>query len=274
MPEAISRGRFVWHELMTPDPEAAVKFYTQVVGWKSEAWDKNTSYLMWITDSGPIGGLMTLPAEAKMQGAPPHWLAYISTPDLDGTVADVGRLGGRVLKPATAIPDVGRFAILADPQGAVFAAFTPLSPMPQSDTPQTGEFSWHELATTDPVAGFGFYQQLFGWQKMDAMDMGPSGVYQLFGWGGKSMGGVYPKPKEMAAPPNWLGYIHVPDTNKAVERTKKAGGKVLNGPMEVPGGDLIATGLDPQGVAFAVHSPNPAAAKTKAPAATAGAGKR
>lgn len=275
MPETISRGRFVWHELMTPDPEAALKFYTQVVGWKTEAWDKNTSYIMWMTERGPIGGLMTLPAEAKMQGAPPHWLAYISTPDLDATAADAVRLGGRVLKPATEIPDVGRFAILADPQGAVLAAFTPLSPMPQSDTPQAGEFSWHELATTDPVAAFGFYEKLFGWQKMDAMDMGPAGVYQLFGWGGKSMGGVYRKPKEMPAPPNWLAYIHVPDTNKAVDKIKKAGGKVLNGPMEVPGGDLIAQGLDPQGVAFAVHSLNPAAAaKAKAPAATAKAGNR
>ena len=275
MPETISRGRFVWHELMTPDPEAALKFYTQVVGWKTEAWDKNTSYIMWMTERGPIGGLMTLPAEAKMQGAPPHWLAYISTPDLDATAADAVRLGGRVLKPATEIPDVGRFAVLADPQGAVLAAFTPLSPMPQSDTPQAGEFSWHELATTDPVAAFGFYEKLFGWQKMDAMDMGPAGVYQLFGWGGKSMGGVYRKPKEMPAPPNWLAYIHVPDTNKAVDKIKKAGGKVLNGPMEVPGGDLIAQGLDPQGVAFAVHSLNPAAAaKAKAPAATAKAGNR
>jgi len=157
----------------------------------------------------------------------------------------------------------------------VLAAFTPLSPMPQSDTPQAGEFSWHELATTDPVAAFGFYEKLFGWQKMDAMDMGPSGVYQIFGWSGKSMGGVYRKPKEMAAPPNWLAYIHVLDTNKAVDKIKKAGGKVLNGPMEVPGGDLIAQGLDPQGAAFAVHSLNPAAAaKAKAPAATAKAGQR
>jgi predicted enzyme related to lactoylglutathione lyase len=275
MPETISRGRFVWHELMTPDPEAALKFYTQVVGWKTEAWDKNTSYIMWMTERGPIGGLMTLPAEAKLQGAPPHWLAYISTPDLDATVADAVRLGGRVLKPATEIPDVGRFAILADPQGAVFAAFTPLSPMPQSDTPQAGDFRWHELATTDPVAAFGFYEQLFGWQKMEAMDMGPSGVYQIFGWSGRSMGGVYQKPQEMAAPPNWLGYVHVPDTNKAVDKITKAGGKVLNGPMEVPGGDLIAQGLDPQGAAFAVHSLNPAAAaKAKAPAAAAKAGQR
>ncbi|MGE5232025.1 MAG: VOC family protein [Deltaproteobacteria bacterium] len=275
MPQTVSRGRFVWHELMTPDPEAAQKFYTQVVGWKTEAWDQNTAYIMWMTDSGPIGGLMTLPAEAKLQGAPPHWLAYISTPDVDATVADAARLGGRVLKPATDIPEVGRFAILADPQSAVFAAFTPLSPMAQSDTPQVGGFSWHELATTDPAAAFGFYQTLFGWEKTDAMDMGPNGVYQMFGWDGKSMGGVYRKPKEMPSPPNWLGYVHIRDTNKAIEKIKKAGGKVLNGPMEVPGGDLIAQGIDPQGAAFAVHSLNPAAtAKAKTPAAAAKAGTR
>jgi len=275
MPQTTSRGRFVWHELMTTDPEAAMKFYTQVVGWKTEAWDKHTSYMMWMTERGPVGGLMTLPSEAKIQGAPPHWLVYVGTPDLDATVADAVRLGGRVLKPATAIPEVGRFAILADPQGAVFSAFTPQSPMPQSDTPQVGEFSWHELATTDGVAAFRFYEQLFGWQKTDTMDMGPSGVYQMFGWGGRSMGGVYKTPREAPAPPHWLCYTMVPDTNKTVAKIKKAGGTILNGPMEVPGGDLVARCLDPQGAAFAVHSLNPAgAAKAAAAATPAKAGSR
>src|SRR5579859_7452623 len=105
MAQATTRGHFVWHELQTPDPEAAMKFYAQVVGWRTEAWDKDTSYVMWMTERGPIGGLNTLPAKAKLPGAPPHWLAYVSTPDLDATVADAVCLGGRVLKPATGIPD-------------------------------------------------------------------------------------------------------------------------------------------------------------------------
>jgi len=127
MPETISRGRFVWHELMTPDPEAALKFYTQVVGWKTEAWDKNTSYIMWMTERGPIGGLMTLPAEAKMQGAPPHWLAYISTPDLDATVAELRRAGVRFRNDV--VTGVGGKQIIAeDPSGNPVELFEPTLP--------------------------------------------------------------------------------------------------------------------------------------------------
>ena len=274
MQQAVLRGRFVWHELMTTDPQAAQKFYTQVVGWKTEAWDQNTAYIMWMTEHGPVGGLMTLPDQAKVMGAPPHWLPYISTPDLDATVADAVRLGAKILRAATPIPTVGRFAILADPQGAVFAAFTPENPMPQSETPQVGEFSWHELATTDPAAAFKFYETLFGWRKTEAMDMGPSGVYQMFSWGTKSVGGIYRKPKEIPQA-NWVSYAMVPDTDKAVEKVKRAGGKIVNGPMEVPGGDRIAVGIDPQGAAFAVHSAKPAETpKATASAAPAKAGKR
>jgi predicted enzyme related to lactoylglutathione lyase len=268
-------GRFVWHELLTTDPKAAVKFYTQVIGWTTQSWEHNPSYTLWVTEHGPVGGVMEQPPEAKAMGAPPSWLAYIGAPDLEATVTAAGRLGAKVLKPPTAIPGAGRFAVLADPQGAVFAAYTSDTPTEPHDTPRIGDFSWHELATTDGAAGFRFYEELFGWVKTDAMDMGPAGTYQMFGWGGKSMGGVYTATKDLPAQPRWLSYVVVPDTNQAVERVKRAGGKVLNGPMEVPGGDLIATGVDPQGSAFAVHSLKPVATtKAKASAGTAKAGRR
>lgn len=276
MPQVNFRGRFLWHELLTTDPKAAVKFYTKVTGWTTKAWEENSSYLMWMTETGPVGGVLPLPDEAKAMNAPPHWLPYIGTPDIDATVDAAVRLGAKVIKGNISMPSVGRWAVMADPAGAVFAPFTPASaPMQQSDTPQVGHFSWHELATTDGAAGFAFYEQLFGWQKTDAMDMGPGGgVYQMFGWGGKSMGGIYKPTKESGIPPHWMSYVHVRDTNKAVEAINKGGGKIVNGPMEVPGGDLIAVAKDPQGGAFAVHSLNPAAAaKAKAPGTPAKAGK-
>jgi len=270
MAKATSRGRFIWHELMTTNPKAALDFYTRIVGWKPQAWDKDPSYTVLLADSGHVAGVMNLPAEAKAAGAPPNWLSYIETPDLKATVDAAVRLKARVIKPITEIADVGPFAVLADPQGAVFATITPAQPAQVNDPPKPGEFSWHELITTDALAGLRFYQELFGWEKMDAMDMGgPVGVYQLFGWGGKSMGGAYNKPKEMPAPPHWLPYVTVPDSRKAAIAATEAGGKIVAGPMEVPGGDLVAIGLDPQGAAFAVHSAAAATAKTKEPA-TAG----
>lgn len=274
MAQTTSRGRFIWHELLTTDPKAALTFYTRIVGWKTQAWEKDPSYTLLLADSGPVGGVMTLPAETKAMGTPPNWLSYIETPDLKATVDAAVRLGARVLKPLTEIADVGRFAVLADPQGAVFAPFTPASPVQVNDPPKPGEFSWHELITTDYAAALRFYQELFGWEKTEAMDMGaPVGVYQMFGWGGKSMGGIYNKPKEMPAPPHWLPYAMVADSRKAATAVTEAGGKVMAGPMEVPGGDLIVLGLDPQGAAFALHSHATAAVATE-PKEPATAGQR
>jgi len=271
------RGRFVWHDLMTTDPTAALKFYPKIFGWKTQSWDQNPSYTLWVAGRGPIGGVMPLPAEAKAMGAPPHWMPFVGIPEVDATVRDAASLGARVLKEPTDIPTVGRFAILADPQGAVFAVFSSAMPMQGDPTPKLGEFSWHELATTDYSAAFDFYRALFGWEKTEAMDMGPAGVYQMFGWPNFSLGGIYNKPPEMQAPPHWLSYGLAPDAKKAADAVKRNGGQVLNGPMEVPGNNLIAQCLDPNGAAFAVHSKVEAVKATgarKAPAKAKAAPRR
>jgi hypothetical protein len=247
----MSRGRFVWYDLMTTDPAKAEAFYTKVCGWNTEPWDGPTPYSMWTANGTPIGGVMPV----QNPGAPPHWLAYITCPDVDEAVKTSESLGGKTYVKSRDIPNVGRFAILSDPQGAVFSAFASSNaPQPEAD-PKVGEFSWHELATTDYDAAFRFYETLFGWEKRADHDMGPMGVYRLFGRNGKEIGGMFNKPPEMSSvPPHWLHYVMVDSSAAAVERVKANGGQVLNGPMEVPGGDWIAQCLDPQGAAFAVHS--------------------
>ena len=153
------------------------------------------------------------------------------------------------------VPDVGRMAVLRDPQGAVFAVFTAEADSPgREGPPQVGEFSWHELATSDYEAGFDFYSALFGWQKTTAMDMGEMGVYQMYGSGEHELGGMYNLLPEIPAPPHWLLYAKVPDVEAAAETVKSLGGQVLNGPMDVPGGDRVVQCMDPQGAAFALHS--------------------
>ena len=211
-------------------------------------------YTMWLNGDVPVGGVMTLPDQAKQQGAPPHWLAYIATADVDGTVRDVSKSGGQVLHGPTDIPTVGRIAVLADPQGAVFAAHTVAGDALGHDGErQVGEFSWHELATTDPSAAFDFYSGMFGWVKTDAMDMGPGGIYQMFGRSkDRSMGGIFKKPAEMAGPCAWLPYVRVDCVDTRAATIQGLGGKILNGPMDIPGGGRIAQCLDPQGAAFAI----------------------
>jgi uncharacterized protein len=260
MADATVRGRFLWHELMTTDTKSAARFFSKVAGWKTQAWKQDPGYTMFVASARPMAGLMLLPEDAKAMGAPPSWITYIGTPDVDETARLAASLGGKILRPASDIPTIGRFAVIQDPQGAVFSAFTP-GQAPQSDTePTIGDFSWHELATTDWRAALTFYQQLFGWEGTSSMDMGPEmGTYQMYGWKGKTLGGIFNKPKQMPGPPSWLPYIKVADSKKAAETVKALGGQVVNGPVEVPGGDWIAQGVDLQGAMFAVHSVKAAA---------------
>jgi predicted enzyme related to lactoylglutathione lyase len=256
MSDSTIAGRFLWYDLMTSDEGASIDFYSQIVGWGATPWEEgDMPYTMWNVGKVPIGGVMALPQEVVAQGVPPHWLAYIGTNDVKATVAKAVELGGHIERDTTDIPSAGSFAVLSDPQGAVFAVYRPAGDAPGHEgPPNEGEFSWHELATTDYEAAFSFYGELFGWNKAEPMDMGELGVYQIYGRKELPLGGMFNKPAEMPGPPFWLYYIMIPDVNAGVEKIKELGGQILNGPMEVPDGDLIAQCLDPQGAAFAIHS--------------------
>jgi predicted enzyme related to lactoylglutathione lyase len=251
------RGQFVWHDLLTTDTAGASAFYPRVAGWKSQPWEKDSSYTLWMNRAGPLGGAMRLPEDAN---APPsHWMPHIGTPDIAATVTTARNLGARVCKEPTEIPEVGAFAIIADPQGATFAVFAPKgAPKGEGGASGEGNFSWHELATTDDQAALSFYAELFGWKKGARHDMGEVGYYQLFSHGGKDIGGIYNLQPGVTTP-HWLSYVRVSDVDKAAKAAKAAGGRVISGPMEVPGGDWIAQLIDPQGAAFAVHQVKQAA---------------
>jgi predicted enzyme related to lactoylglutathione lyase len=262
-------GRFVWHELLTTDTAAAAAFYPKVLPWRT-APSSMPGYTIWMAGQAQIGGLMALPAEAG--ATPPHWLVYVGTPNVDATCSQAQGLGAHVVKPPADIPNVGRFAVLTDPQGATFALFTPGAGPPPGAPPAQGGFSWHELATTDVAAALRFYGQLFGWSKGAGHDMGAMGVYQIFQHGGSQVGGMCNVQGPSTAP-SWLSYVHVADAGRAVAAAKSGGGRLLHGPMEVPGGSWIAMMMDPQGGAFAVQeaaraaSQKPAAAPKPAAAA-------
>jgi predicted enzyme related to lactoylglutathione lyase len=264
------RGRFVWHELMTPDTSGAHAFYSKVVGWKTQPFEHDPSYQMFAAGSGPLGGTV-----AQASGTP-HWLHYVGTPDIEATVQAAKSRGGSVTKEITSIPNGGKYAVLADPQGAAIAVYQSASDAGKETPPKRGEFSWHELATSDWRAAVDFYSAVFGWEKMAEHDMGAMGKYVLFGSNGVQRGGMFNKPAEMPGGPSWLGYIRVKDVNETVKKAKSGRATLVNGPMEVPGGDWIAQFVDPYGAMFAVHTlaadlkpAQPAAAAAAAPAAPA-----
>lgn len=256
-------GRPCWYELSTSgNLDAAEEFYGKVLGWSfRDSGMEGFDYHLATADADLVAGLMVTPREGA--GAPPHWLIYFAVDDADRAVADVAAAGGSTRNGPADVPGTGRFAVLDHPQGATFGVLQP-QPMPDGgagnafDQQKSGHGNWQELMSTDPVAGFAFYSGLLGWEKSDAMDMGEMGTYQIFAHNGAQIGGVTGLGN--APSPRWLPYFGTNGVDAAMERITAAGGSILDGPMEVPGGAFIAVAQDPQGAWFAVVGPKETAA--------------
>lgn len=248
---------FVWHDLITTDMAAAKTFYAQVFGWIMQAFPGENEYTVLTAGSTGVGGIMPIPAEASARGAPACWQGYIAVPDVDVWAARVQAKGGSIIQAPQDIPTVGRFAVAADLHGAVFILFKPsgeaaaLKPTPQAP----GTVGWNELHAGNGLAAFDWYAELFGWSQVRDMDMGPMGVYRLFSTGGPdAAGGMMTKMPEVSGP-FWAFYFNVDALDAAIERVRTGGGKVLNGPMEVPGPMYVANCQDPQGAWFSMVAP-------------------
>ncbi len=250
-------SNFIWYELMTTDLRAAETFYGKVVGWTGESWGSG-DFPYTIMKVGEVGvaGLMNIPAEARAMGQPPAWVGYIFAEDVDKATEKLRKAGGTVHREPADIPNVGRFSVVADPQGAVFMLMTPSpqDPSPQLSGYTPGRISWHELYANDWAKALEFYSSQFGWEKAETHDMGHMGIYQLFTVNGEQTGGMMNRPPQVPVPA-WMFYINVDNIESAVERVRSAGGTVLFGPMEVPGGSKVAQCLDPQGAVFALTAP-------------------
>ena len=246
-----TKGHFVWYEYLASDPKAAIDFYTDVIGWTTQPFG-DTGYNMWVGDQGPLGGVMQIPEEAAKMGTPPNWMGHVLVDDVDKTASMAKELGGKVYKEPEDIPTVGRFAVIADPQGAVLSIFKSSGNMELHEQFKAKEVSWRELLTSDSAAAFQFYSKLFGWKSIQDMDMGPMGVYRIYGVGDLPLGGMMTLPPGAPMPPAWLYYTEVPSLEAVMSKATAKGAKVLNGPMDVPGG-RIAQMLDNQGGAFAIH---------------------
>jgi predicted enzyme related to lactoylglutathione lyase len=246
----VPKGKFAWYELMTNDPAAAGKFYSDVVGWTTQDMPSPDGTPYTTLNIGNVGMAGILKLEGHTA-----WAGYISVPDVDAHIEKIVAAGGKLWRPATTVPGLLRFAVMSDPQGAAICVFTPDPAMPSPERPQppaTGTIGWHELYTTDLDAAFDFYSELFDWTKVTDMDMGPMGTYRIFDEGDhKQMGDGGMMLKAPHIPVScWNFYFCVESIGSAVERVNAGGGKVLNGPMQVPGGGWIINAQDPQGAMF------------------------
>lgn len=257
------RGRFVWHELMTPDSSAAHAFYSKAIGWKSQPWEEDPAYVMFAAPRGPVGATV-----ATTDGSQPRWLPYIGTGDIAETVDLAKEKGAGLVKHITSMSSGSKYAVLQDPHGATFGVYESARDYGEISAPKPGEHSWHELMSEDYAGAFDFYSSLFGWEKIDELNMGEMGVYLIYGFDGQPFGGMM-NAVPGGSPSSWMSYVHVKDVNQTAKKVKSAGGKIANGPMEVPGGDWIVQLIDPQGAMFAAHA---AAASMQKPAKSAANG--
>jgi predicted enzyme related to lactoylglutathione lyase len=251
-------GSFIWYELMTPEPGGAITFYDQVIGFTIDRDPvEGMDYRMITVPDGMVGGVLTLTNEMREHGARPCWLAYIGVDDVDATVEKLLDLGGSVLMPARDLP-VGRIAMVADPDGAPFYVMKDASGETSTafvgGEGSYGHANWNELATRDQDRAFAFYSALFGWEKGEGMDMGPdAGWYQMLDRGGQSFGAMMDAQGEM--PAMWNIYFRVPSIQISSDLVPVLGGTIYHGPLEIPGGDSIVIGGDPEGATFALVGP-------------------
>jgi predicted enzyme related to lactoylglutathione lyase len=244
-------GAFVWYELLTTDADAAQSFYAELIGWRiSDSGMPNMDYRMCATPQGGVGGIMQLTTAMLDGGARPCWLGYVSVADVENSLKGIAAAGGSVMVPPSDIPEVGRWAMIADPQGIpVYVIALEQDAASAFDANAEGHCAWNELATPDSSGALEFYTSQFGWQLGEAMDMGESGVYQMVTRGDDLLGGIM---QAGEAPPLWRFYFRVPNLAAALERLRAGGGTLIHGPQSVPGDDEIAIGADPQGALFAL----------------------
>lgn len=248
------QGDFIWYELLTTDADAAEKFYRELVGWTIDNPDQDgIDYRILSAPDGPVGGLMQLSPEMLSGGAGPGWLGYIAVMDVDATVSSIQAAGGGVLMPPMDMEGVGRMAFVHDPQGNPFYVMRGASGETSRafDREAVGHVAWNELVTTDQKVALDFYTGHFGWSAGDAMPINESSEYRFVHQGDVMLGAMMNRTSDSGAP-GWIVYWRVPDAGAAHLKAAELGATLDSEPMEVPGGDHVFTGTDPQGARFAI----------------------
>jgi predicted enzyme related to lactoylglutathione lyase len=259
MPEMTTHrpGTPSWVDLGSPDIEASAAFYGEVFGWdapESEDAEQTGGYRQAMKGDKPVAGMMPL----MQEGQPPAWSTYISVEDADATAAAVTEAGGTVLAEPMDVLDLGRMAVFADPEGAVFGIWQAGSFAGAGLVKEADTLVWNELNTRDPERAKSFYGDVFGWQ-YDEREF-EAGLYTSIQADGETVGGIIDisdrVPDEV--PAHWLVYFASDEADATIEKATSAGGEVVFGPEDISEVGRIAVMKDPAGAVFAVIQPDPA----------------
>ncbi len=256
-----AHGTLTWHELMTPDPAAAQAFYGPLLGWRFDPGKvAGRRYDVMLAGEMPVGGMLALDAAMQRGGVGPLWVGYAAVDALAAATNKVREGGGQVLMDGMAIPGMGRFALIADPDGVplYLMEYGTAPPTPaESFPPPPGTCAWNELAARDPDAAIAFHTGLLGWRQEGDMPMGELSSYRFLHHDDAMIGAVMPLAGEEAQP-GWTFYFVVSDIDDAAAAVRAGGGKVTEEPSEIPGGSFSLVARDPQGARFGLVGPRTA----------------
>lgn len=248
------QGDWIWYELVTPDPAASAAFYGDVLGWTTTPTGDGAHYHMNSKDGAGVSGFLTLTDAMRDQGAMAAWLGYIAVGNVNDAAKSIAEAGGMIHMDPWDTPGFGRAALVADVEGTVFYIVTPTnlddSTAFAKYTPTDGHCAWNELMAKNVATAMAFYADHFGWTSDDAMDMGEMGQYHFLKGADATLGAAMTAPDGM--PTGWTFYFRVPDIDAAIATVTAQGGRVLNGPQDIPGGEFVINALDPLGIPFAL----------------------
>jgi uncharacterized protein len=253
-------GEFCWTDLQTTDAKAAIGFYTDLFGWKTEDMPMpggGGPYTMARVGGKDVAGMAGMTPDMQAQHIPPHWNVYFSVANADASAKKAASLGGKIVAPPFDIGDSGRMAVLEDPSGAAFCLWQANKHIGAGVKSEPGAPNWAELATRKVDACGSYYSRLFDWRP-ETMNMGTMN-YTVFNVGTEGTGGMMEMMKDVPAsvPSNWSVYFVVANCDQSAVKAKSLGAKEIVPPTDIPNTGRFAMYLDPQGAGFSILQPSP-----------------
>jgi uncharacterized protein len=250
MPERTSNqpGTFAWLELGTSDHDAAKQFYTSLFGWTFNEFpmDEGYSYTIFQKNGKDVAACYKLMPDMLANGVPPHWMSYVAVDSADDAANKAKELGGNVMNGPFDVYDMGRMAVMSDPQGAMFSVWQSKSHHGIQIRDESNTLCWNELQARNVDAAKPFYKSLFGWELKESPE------YNEISVGGQPIGGIMQSQAPPEVPSYWMPYFAVDDCDGTTGKAAGSGATTIVPPMDYPGVGRFSVLSDPQGAVFAV----------------------
>ncbi len=246
-------GKFVWHNLVTGDGEAAREFYGELFGWEFEVKDDG-GYSVIRYQGRNLGGILDTSKDGKMSKRG-HWLSAMSVPNLKASLAAVSKAGGKQLESPIDVSGVGRVVTVEDADGAVLHLLESSKGDPPDAEPAVHTWLWHELLANHSERAVEFYRSAFGY-RVEALKKKPGKDYRVLWSSGEARAGILQNPFDKTRSA-WIPYVRVDDPAALAERVPGLGGRVVLAPRPDVRGGTLALVLDPSGAPVVLQKWSP-----------------